>query len=339
MRGIVMGLAALLGLAGAAAAAEPEAHKQEVFAWWRGYEAAPFVKTPDGRKLRVFCQGQGAPVAILESGLGGGAWGWRNVQPQMAKTTRTCSYDRAGYGLSDPATDSRDLNALASDLAVVAKSIGGGKPVVLVGHSMGGPIVRQFAYLHPKAVAGLVLVDPSADHQMERFAALKPEFSNIQAVTNAGVSHCADLLDKGPITESMPEYKLCIGPPPEDMPLDLTHFHVAYNQSPVHLRAMLAEQNALSPESGRQADAARRPLGDTPMIVLSAGKLTRAPGYTDEDDRKITALWRQMHWEMLSLSTRSKRRFVEGAGHAIQVDQPQAVIDAFREVVDDARAR
>jgi pimeloyl-ACP methyl ester carboxylesterase len=331
--------AAVLALAGAAVAAEPDGHKQQVFAWWRGYEAGPLAKTPDGRKLRYFCQGAGSPTVVLESGLGSGAWGWRMVQPQISKTTRVCSYDRAGYGVSDAAKDSRDIEALAADLGVVVKAAGGGKPVILVGHSMGGPIVRQFAYHNPKLVAGLVLVDPSADHQMERFSALNPAFGKIQEITNNGARHCAELLEKGPITASMPEFKLCITPAPQDMPLDLMHFHDAYNQSPVHLRAMLAEQNALSPASGQEVDAARHSLGDTPMIILSAGQLTRAPGFTDDDDRRITALWRQMHWEMTGLSSHARRRFVEGASHTIQVDRPQAVIDAVNEVVAEARRR
>jgi len=325
-------------VAGAVQAAEPEGHKQEVFAWWRGYEAGPVAKTPDGRKLRYFCQGKGAPVALLESGLGSGAWSWRTVQPQMARTTRVCSYDRAGYGASDEATDSRDIEALAGDLAVVAKAVGSGKPVVLVGHSLGGPIVRQFAYHHPEMVAGLVLVDPSGDHQIERFSAINPDFLKAQAMSNSGTQRCAALLEKGPVTQSMPEYKMCVSPPPQDMPLDLTHFHDAYNQSPVHLRASLAEvNNALSAASGKQADAARHPLGPKPMIVLTAGKPNPTPGMSAEDAGKINALWREMHWEMTALSTRARRRYVEGAGHMIQIDQPQAVIDAVNEVVAEAR--
>lgn len=335
---VLAALGALL-LCGRAAAAEPDSHKQEVFAWWRGYEVAPFATTPDGRKLRYFCQGRGGPVALLESGLGSGAWSWRTVQPQMAKMTRVCSYDRAGYGASDEAKDSRDIDALAADLAVVAKAVGQGKPVVLVGHSLGGPIVRQFAYHHPRMVAGLVLVDPSGDHQIERFSAINGDFLKAQTLSNAAMGRCEALLEKGPITASMPEYRICVAPPPQDMPLDLMHFHDAYNQNPAHLRAGLAEvNNALSPASGQEAGAARRPLGAVPMIVLTAGKPNPTPGMSAEDGRRINELWRQMHWEMTTLSTRSRRRFVEGAGHTIQIDQPQAVIEAVDEVVAEARA-
>ncbi|MDB5475859.1 MAG: hypothetical protein JWP49_1370 [Phenylobacterium sp.] len=330
-------LAALGALAlGGAAAATP---KEDVAAWWRGYEGAPLAKAPDGRRLRYYCLGKGSPTVVLEAGLGSGAWSWRTIQTEMAKTTRVCSYDRAGYGLSDEAKDSRDIDAIAADLGAMVKAVGAGKPVVLVAHSLGGPIVRQYAYHHPQEVAGLVLVDPSGDHQVERFSALGPEFTKLAAAGNDPTRKCLALTEQGPIAFGTPDYVRCVGPVPLDMPPELSRFHVAYGQSPIHYRAILAEyDNALSPASGAEADKARHPLGATPMIILSAGKLTSGPGLSAEDQVKITLLWRQMHWEMTGLSTQARRRFVEGSGHAIQFDRPQAVIDAVGEVVAETRA-
>jgi pimeloyl-ACP methyl ester carboxylesterase len=327
--------AAALALAGAAAATP----KEDVAAWWRGYEGAPFAKAPDGRRIRYYCLGKGSPTVVTEAGLGSGAWSWRTIQTEMAKTTRVCSYDRAGYGLSDEAKDSRDLDAIAADLGVVVQAAGAGRPVVLVAHSLGGPIVRQYAYHHPEKVAGLVLVDPSADHQTERFSALTPDFMKLSAAGNDPIRKCQALTEKGPIAFGTPDYVRCVGPAPLDMPPELSRFHVAYGQSPVHYRTILAEYaNALSPASGAEADKARHPLGATPMIILTAGKPTTAPGLSEADSVRITALWRQMHWEMTGLSTDARRRFVDGAGHAIQIDRPQAVIDAVGEVVAEARA-
>jgi pimeloyl-ACP methyl ester carboxylesterase len=333
--GILAALSAL-SLAGAATA-QP---KFDLAAWWRGYEAAPFARTPDGRKLRYYCMGAGRPAVVLESGLGSGAWSWRMVQGEIATTTRVCSYDRAGYGLSDEAKAVRDVDALAADLAVVVKTVGRGQPVVLVGHSLGGPIVRQYAYRHPDKVAGLVLVDPSGDHQNERFSAVNPEFMKAQAAANGTTRDCLALTEKGPIAEGTPEYRRCIGPPPADMPADLVHFHVQYGRSPIHARAILAEgESALGEASGKEADAARRPLGDKPLIVLSAGKPVQPPGFSAADQARFTEVWRQMHYEMTQLSTQGRRRFVEGAGHGIQAEKPQAVIEAVSEVVAQARGR
>jgi pimeloyl-ACP methyl ester carboxylesterase len=220
------------------------------------------------------------------------------------------------------------------------KAVGNGRPVVLVGHSMGGPIVRQFAYRHPKLVAGIVLVDPSADHQPDRFSAIAPRYKVVDAASREPSRKCLAALEKGPIAMGTPEYGSCVGPAPPDMPAELRHFHLDYGQSPIHHRAMLAElDGAWSEASGREADAARKTVGDVPMIVLTAGKETLPPGFTPEETAQFNALWRRMHWEMLTISTDSRRRFVEGAGHTIWIDRPEAVIQAVDEVVAEARAR
>jgi pimeloyl-ACP methyl ester carboxylesterase len=340
MKRLGIGLAALaLAEPAAAQIAKPS---PELAAWWRGYEAAPSVKTPDGRKLRVFCQGSGGPVAVFESGLGDGAWGWRPVQPAIARQTRVCSYDRAGLGGSDPAKGPRDIDAMAADLAVVVKAVGRGKPVLLISHSLGGPIVRQYAYRHPDQVAGLVLVDPSADHQNERFRAVLPDFDKINRINYAPLQHCLAAVEKGPIAESAPDYRLCISKPPPDMPADLAHNHVAYNQSPAHYREVLAEldaQTGAEDLNAREADAARRPLGDKPLLVLTAGETPKMPGETPEQLKRFDMAWYEMHNEIAALSTRGRQRIVPGASHYIQGLKPQAVVDAVAEVLTEVRDR
>lgn len=332
--------AALAALALAGGATAQPAPKPEIGAWWRAYEVARFVKTPDGRKLRVFCQGSGGPVAILESGLGDGAWSWRQVQPAIARQTRVCSYDRAGLGLSDEAHGPRDVDAMAADLAAVVEGVGRGKPVVLVAHSLGGPIVRQFAYRHPDSVAGFVLVDPSADHQNERFRAIIPDFDKMNRINYAPMERCRMLLEKGPIAEGAPEYRLCISKPPADMPADLVHFHYQYNQSPIHYREVAAELDGATGEANaREADAARRPLGDKPLLVLTAGVTPKIPGATPEQLNRFGQAWYEMHNEIAALSTRGRQRIVPGASHYIQGDNPEAVVEAVSEVLSEVRGR
>lgn len=333
-------LAALaLVVAGLAQGAEGQP-KVEPNDWWRAYEAAPFVKTPEGRKLRVHCLGKGSPTVILESGLGDGAWSWRTTQPEIAKMTRVCGYDRAGLGLSQPAQGPRDVEAMSADLGVVVKAVSRGKPVVLVAHSLGGPIVRQYAYHHPDMVAGLVLVDPSADHQNERFRAILPDFDKMNRINYAPLQRCKALLEKGPIAEGAPEYKMCINKPPPDMPADLTHFHYAYNQSPIHYGEVMAElESATGDANAKEADAARHALGDKPLLVLTAGAPARLPGSTADQQKRFEQAWYEMHNEIAALSTRGRQRVVPGASHYIQGDKPEAVIAAVAEVLTEVRGR
>ena len=116
-----------------------------------------------GRNLHVICSGQGSPAVVLEAGASSFAIDWTLVQPDIARTTRVCSYDRAGMGWSDPAgkgaRTSEDLHALLT----VAKEP---PPYVLVGASRGGLMVRTYLLEHSNEVAGLVFVDPSTEDRL-----------------------------------------------------------------------------------------------------------------------------------------------------------------------------
>ena len=103
-----------------------------------------------GYRLHLWCTGNGAPAVILDTGLGGSSAGWVFVQPDVARFTRVCSYDRAGMGYSDPGPSPRTARRIASELAKLLDRSGIAGPVVLVGASIAGFNVRVFASDHPE---------------------------------------------------------------------------------------------------------------------------------------------------------------------------------------------
>ncbi len=121
------------------------------------------MRTRDGRSLHVERSGAGGPTVVFEAGMGASRLTWAAVVPAVAATTTTVVYDRSGLGRSEPTDVPRDLAHLASDLVDVIGQLVDG-PVVLVGHSWGGPIIRTAAAALPERVAGLVLVDQSDEH-------------------------------------------------------------------------------------------------------------------------------------------------------------------------------
>ncbi len=112
------------------------------------------------RTLNLRCSGEGAPGVMLESGATADSMAWHKVQPAIAKSTRVCAYDRAGFGFSDDGPLPRDLDADAKDLHALIHAAKIAAPVVLVGHSLGTNIVRHYAEKYPADVDGSVRVDP-----------------------------------------------------------------------------------------------------------------------------------------------------------------------------------
>jgi pimeloyl-ACP methyl ester carboxylesterase len=128
-----------------------------------------------GRSLFVDCVGSGSPTVVLEAGLGGDTYGWRDVQSRLGRVTRTCSYDRAGVGNSVGRVGVRDARDDIDDLQRLLNGAHLDRPYVLVGHSYGGLLVRLFAHAHPEETAGVVLVDAKGRDQTRRELAIWPK--------------------------------------------------------------------------------------------------------------------------------------------------------------------
>src|SRR5215207_8057097 len=128
-----------------------------------------------GRALFISCAGSGSPTVVLEAGSGNSAETWVGVQPEVARFTRVCSYDRAGLGQSDPAPSGvRTVQDSVDDLHALLAAADISGPIVLAGHSFGGLITRLYASQYPDDVAGVVLVDGMPPDLLASALALLP---------------------------------------------------------------------------------------------------------------------------------------------------------------------
>ncbi len=167
---------------------------------WLARHGLPPPYLPQGTRLQVGagamyldCRGSGSPTVVLEAGAGGGAGSWSAVLDDIAATTRTCAYDRAGIGSSDP-RGIRSLADAAADLRALLEASDEPAPFVVVGHSLGGAYARIFASDHATETPALVLVD-SFDPDLEsRFihpllGELRPEYADrLQGLRDAVAS-------------------------------------------------------------------------------------------------------------------------------------------------------
>jgi pimeloyl-ACP methyl ester carboxylesterase len=128
-----------------------------------------------GRKLRLVCAGPAVgatppnqPTVWMEAGAFGLAADFAAIQQKLAaKGIRSCAYDRAGMGWSDPGPKPRDSAAIVGDLEKLIAASGERGPFILMGHSMAGLHTRLFAARNPDKVAGLVLIEATTPEQID----------------------------------------------------------------------------------------------------------------------------------------------------------------------------
>jgi pimeloyl-ACP methyl ester carboxylesterase len=288
-----------------------------------------------GRKMHLDCRGHGAPTVVFQAGLDTtGSLGWGLVQDKIAAFTRACAYDRAGVMWSDPPVRAPDEVSINEDLHRLLKLAGEAPPFVLVGHSLGGPLILDYTHRFGSEVAGLVFVDPSHPDQVARFKAAgfnaEPHLGLLRALTALRWTGWTRL----PIAVGGADH----------FPPDSVKAAQAYRGK--SMAGAVAEADALPTlfgEAGADLRNDPRPLGDRPTIVLTALKptppaLLKAMKITPATNAARVRTWIAMHDEETLWSTRGRQVHVDDASHYIQLDRPDVVIAAVKDVVEAVRA-
>src|SRR5918997_1815757 len=164
-------VAVLLGLMLLGARYESAAEARDT----RAYPPPGQMVDVGGYRLHINCIGTGSPTVVIDAGHGGWSASWSSwVQPEAARTTRVCTYDRAGMGWSEPGPLPRTAKHFAQELHTLLHTAGVPGPYVLAGHSLGGLPVRVFAHAYAAEVAGVVLIDSMHPRQAMPSASARP---------------------------------------------------------------------------------------------------------------------------------------------------------------------
>jgi pimeloyl-ACP methyl ester carboxylesterase len=287
---------------------------------------APGERVPVGDTvLHMDCRGDGEPAVIIDAANAEFGLVWRPIQQALAETTTVCTYDRAGYGWSDPSDAPRHAAQVVDELHALLAARDGG-PVVLVGHSLGGLHALLYAATYPDDVAGLVLVDAPSPQTILR-AGLVPHqqqlgyYRAMRFLTGSGLLRVlGPIMGEGALPEAaarLPEIR--------DEYLLLTLQPHLYDTAIAEIEAM--EISARQVAAALEGEA---PLGDLPILVLSAG--ARADAGSPRD----VTLTQDQGWQA-QLSTRGEQRIIDDAGHRVNLDTPEAVVQAVRDVLALAR--
>jgi pimeloyl-ACP methyl ester carboxylesterase len=260
-----------------------------------------------GHRLHLHCIGEGRPTVVLEAGANSMSSGWAWVQPEVAKTTRVCAYDRAGNAWSEPGPGPHDAAHVVEQLHTLLANAGESGPLVLVGHSLGGIFVRLYADRYPEQVAGMVLLDASHPDQMERL----PGSARKQMAVGMKVMALAPALIQVGLVRATGIFD-AMG---QGLPERAFAEAAAFASTTRHLEAGYAEMLVWD-ESAAQVRATRG-LGEKPLLVVSAGSAAGAP--------ELLPAFHALHRETVSLSSRGEYRLIPEANHiSLLTDQAHA---------------
>jgi pimeloyl-ACP methyl ester carboxylesterase len=310
-------LALLIGLVGLGAGYEAIASVGDA----TRYPAPGQLVDIGGYRMHIHCMGSGSPTVVLNSGAGGFSAEWRLVQPELAKTARVCTFDRAGMGWSEPGPAPRSPAHIADELHALLTNAGIDEPIVLVAHSAGGKHARLYARRHPERVAGIVLVDARSEHVDDH---LTPEQAAAERAESQEFQNQVAILSRFGVVRLLWAWGWPKALPATANLAPETRQLIGIVQArPQHQATSTSETDDARIDNDSLRDAT---LGATPLVVLAAGRTMQQ-----------TPNWRESQHYQAGLSTNSRLVVAEGSDHSIHWDRPALVIDAVRAVIAAAR--
>jgi pimeloyl-ACP methyl ester carboxylesterase len=288
-------------------------------------------------RLHIFCMGEskpGVPSILFESGIGSSSIGWIPIQRELSKRTQVCAYDRAGYGWSDewPSLKNQSLQEVAPksidhqvealDRLLTQAKISG--PVILVGHSYGGPISLAFETKYPNRVKGLVLLDPHDDGVAREDSAYTNEISNDFKEYEKTKSPEARVKWESQLKKIEGHLAGYKGGKAQPKILDEDLSILVNSLDPMKWhRVLWSEWRAFHSSCAKVKAHPSKTLSKKALTVISSD-----PTHKRSEGQSY------LHMKIAKLSNQGKFYFALGSGHDIPADRPDLTIKAIVDVLE-----
>ena len=299
----------------------------------RRYPATGKLVDVGGYRLHVSVHGEGGPTVVMDAGLAHVSAVWSFVQPEVAKFTRVCTFDRAGHAWSQRGPMPRTSGQICQELHALLANAQIEGPYVLVGHSFGGLNMYHYASMYPEEVAGLVLLDAlSKDIRLHVprelgyfIVASRLKFFLFSRLTRLGVTRFY-LRVKG--TDAAGDFIV-------HLPREIRQAVIAGYMRKTFVAA--GRESAALRASIEQVRLAA-PLRDIPLVVVAHGVPEMFSGLPSAAEViRMEQRWQKMQMELAQLSPSGKFLVAEKSGHRIHLEQPELVVEVIRQVVEAAR--
>jgi pimeloyl-ACP methyl ester carboxylesterase len=265
----------------------------------------------DGHRMHMDCVGNGSQTIVLDAGLGDDGLIWGGVQPVLAKSTRVCSYDRAGFGLSDALPGPRDADHIAAELHGLLAAAGIDGPIVLMGHSIAGIYIRDYATKYPADVAGLIFVDGSTPLQDQN-----PAFKALER-KGRGVWLEKPLMEAAVNTGIPRWFGFCS----RQYPGFDARAAKLFSEDQCNPKIAAVDDEMASFDQSGEETVHSGPYGELPILIFSQDP-TRHVSAMPID---LAKAWEQMQKDLMKLSAHSRRIIAKGSGHAIHLERPDLI--------------
>ncbi|CAM3581465.1 alpha/beta fold hydrolase [Tsukamurella ocularis] len=280
-----------------------------------------YLTTRDGRRLHAAESDgpDGAPTVVFEAGAAGTRSSWGAVQPRVSAFATAVAYDRSGLGRSEPDAAGRTFGRMADDLNDLLDGLADGDDTrfVLVGHSLGGVIVRLAASRRPERVAGLVLVDPSDEAAEDMF---RGNVERRMAITTAIMR----------VAARTPLPRLLGGIAFRGAPADVRADLAREAATPRAVDTMAQELKTFYPELQSWQQGAPD-LGDLPVTVISGAK-------SGGLGKAVRARVNEAHAGRAAASPTGRHVVAAHSGHNVPLTDPELIVDEIRRLVSGPAA-